>query len=1343
MIKKVYNVLLASILFVLMIFVLSLDMPRSVTAKGDAILSITSKNFEDFIADVNANSALYDGETVTLEEDINVNKTIDMITSFGGVFDGNGHTISNVTIESNNKSVGLFGTLSGVVKNLILDNLTINAETNSRNVGSIAATVSSEATVTSSNAIENCYINASITVVATNAQVGGIVGKLGRQINNLMTDITFDTESTCRGICASVPTGVNIEEVTIRQLKSTGNDEVLTEVVEPAAQDDYWVKDEDQNFVLRITQQTPEPAVVKTDVEINILDKIITYGDEIGDIEFEIITENITVQDLEITFDYATHIGDNIISVSSYNSTQYNLTYNDDAKLTINKKIIEFYLNKYSSEFDEYGQNIVITDNILQSDKDNNIASISYDLSNILNVGEYEIEVLLVGDDATDYYILQEDSFTFTVTPKQILVTWGNTDLVYNGNFQLPVFNLALEQGNYQVTGSATNVGQYLCEITSLNDNYEITNSSRNFVISPYQITLNWNDINLVYNNQIQYPTFTYNAPDFDTNLVINQIADTSSEYYSITKYNSTSSEWNTALSKDAGNRYKVTLTSANGNYEFLQNSYEYDISPYTIVVEWAYNSQNDSVENIVFNGNNIFPEYTFNIPSFNTSLSLIEYGANRDVGTYTANLAIDDGNYVIDNATKSHRYQITQLSISLEWSNLNTIYSGNPQAPVVTYPQEFRDELALNIPSYTNVGTYPISLSTNNSNIALSNTQANFVISPQEIEVTWTNNQFTYNGSVQKPSATCALGDLEVIGGQSEIGEYTASVSIDNSNYSLLHNTYDFEISVFTLNIIWQNKLFTYDGETHHPIISNLPSFLGAGDMVYSGIGTDASCYTVSVVCSNTNVVLTAASCDYEIQAAKITVEWSNQNNLVYNASAQIPGYSLTTDIDVDVIAPQIVASGTNVGEYVARIESTNSNYELTNSIKDFRIVPFELMINWQESEFVYNGQVQYPEYYATLPNGSTQLPNYAQNVNYTIQNAGKDAKSYAITLVCDNLNFRLLNNTTSYEIAKYDLAISWGSNSLVYNGNKQFPSYIVTLPNFLQNLNLVTSGEGINVGNYTATISVLSTDQDVTNVRLQNNTYAYSITPYEIEVVWSNLSQDYTGQELYPTFALPSIDLVQDLGYVILGGQIEAGEYTATIQLNTDNFVILNSSVSFVILPKIINVNLDKLEVTIAISSGKTLDNVQIVEVEKESVQDIPSQYEYLYGFEITQGSINTPNVRLTNYVSADSVDEFNLNVTFKLPNGLVLPNDAELFLIGDNMEKLEWQIDNDSISLTLNKLGKVCILHKVEENQEDNSISLVTILCASGGAVLIIAFIIALSIYYKKQKSRNNVI
>ncbi len=126
-----------------------------------------------------------------------------IIGSFDGVFDGNGHTVSGMYINTNagteeendNNNFGLFDSVGGTVKNLKIDSSFIEVSGRSCAVGSVAGLLEGTGSIEScsSNAVIRCY----------DSETGGIVGKTqSSTIGHLSdeeaeTEVLFSTVSDC------------------------------------------------------------------------------------------------------------------------------------------------------------------------------------------------------------------------------------------------------------------------------------------------------------------------------------------------------------------------------------------------------------------------------------------------------------------------------------------------------------------------------------------------------------------------------------------------------------------------------------------------------------------------------------------------------------------------------------------------------------------------------------------------------------------------------------------------------------------------------------------------------------------------------------------------------------------------------------------------------------------------------------------------------------------------------------------------------------------------------------------------------------------------------------------
>lgn len=114
-------------------------------------------------------------------------------TTYNGIFDGNGMTLKNLTINSTSNHVGLIGSIDGgKIRNLTLNNVTVKGNDF---VGSIAG-----CNVYSSTVIENCTVESGKVEGFT--KVGGIVGSCAT--NKLVTNCINNAKVTGYGLVGGI-----------------------------------------------------------------------------------------------------------------------------------------------------------------------------------------------------------------------------------------------------------------------------------------------------------------------------------------------------------------------------------------------------------------------------------------------------------------------------------------------------------------------------------------------------------------------------------------------------------------------------------------------------------------------------------------------------------------------------------------------------------------------------------------------------------------------------------------------------------------------------------------------------------------------------------------------------------------------------------------------------------------------------------------------------------------------------------------------------------------------------------------------------------------------------------
>ena len=150
--------------------------------QGDPYIIRNTDQMDGLAASVNGGDSK-SGKFFRLEADLDyTGKTYTRIgyggAPFSGTFDGNGHTISHVTLNERSTFMGLFGYSNGTVKNLTLDHSSIHAEGGS--VGGIVGCCYG-------GTVTGCYVTENVSISATEVDtgtglifggdgVGGIVG---------------------------------------------------------------------------------------------------------------------------------------------------------------------------------------------------------------------------------------------------------------------------------------------------------------------------------------------------------------------------------------------------------------------------------------------------------------------------------------------------------------------------------------------------------------------------------------------------------------------------------------------------------------------------------------------------------------------------------------------------------------------------------------------------------------------------------------------------------------------------------------------------------------------------------------------------------------------------------------------------------------------------------------------------------------------------------------------------------------------------------------------------------------------------------------------------------------
>jgi hypothetical protein len=157
--------------------------------------------------------------------------------NFSGTFDGQGFTLSNITITDIETYTGVFGYISsGEITNVNLDNIVIGTEeapletTTSTRVGFVAGYASSSSAIISDINVSNSMIYfSSYSKITT--YVGGIVGEMRGALSNVSTtNITISVEqNSYSDTKIGGIVGLLYEDASITEASSSGNIELVVD----------------------------------------------------------------------------------------------------------------------------------------------------------------------------------------------------------------------------------------------------------------------------------------------------------------------------------------------------------------------------------------------------------------------------------------------------------------------------------------------------------------------------------------------------------------------------------------------------------------------------------------------------------------------------------------------------------------------------------------------------------------------------------------------------------------------------------------------------------------------------------------------------------------------------------------------------------------------------------------------------------------------------------------------------------------------------------------------------------------------------------------------------------
>ncbi|MBQ8748907.1 MAG: hypothetical protein IJZ29_00340, partial [Clostridia bacterium] len=569
----------------------------------------------------------------------------------------------------------------------------------------------------------------------------------------------------------------------------------------------------------------------------------VVSGDVVNINEYAIYNNNNATVD-------AISVGSYTVRVLSVDNANYKVTNNIINTITIDKAEVTIQIGSTSVT---YGDVI-------------DLSVITYDVISGQIYGEDDLKIEIVKEDGItvkDYeltlnysnnnYNVTVQKGTYTISKKDISITFPSIDLTYNGNNQAsnittPIINdelssdsnlfaFEIKQGDNVV--EPINAGSYrisLIENDYINTNYNITSEkSKDFEIVKANLSITMQNVSSDFNEELSVSDLTY--------AYVGNYEDIG-EIVEINPYILISEQPTTNLNDINAGSYVI---SASLNH--LQKASNYDIKIINATLTIDKIKTKIKAENITttYNGNVVdFVAEMFTDGDAKVDGASITYVITSneqsvtemvDAGSYVVAVTADAGNnYEI--ATATYTVKIEQNQVSVEFSELVKTYTSIALEPIINVTAEQgvaitgkytveilsnneSQESAINVGSYT----FVVKLTDETNFKFATENSTTFTIEQKEITAfKLAQSTYTYNNSKVVPSiiidSECGLmstdavnvNEYAIYNSASEnveainYGDYSIKlISVDNANYKIsteLSNNFTIEKEELTIKI-------------------------------------------------------------------------------------------------------------------------------------------------------------------------------------------------------------------------------------------------------------------------------------------------------------------------------------------------------------------------------------------------------------------------------------------------------------------------------------------------------------------------------------------------------------
>ncbi len=551
------------------------------------------------------------------------------------------------------------------------------------------------------------------------------------------------------------------------------------------------------------------------------------------------------------------------------------------------------------------GQSVNVDVKVIETDTGNEVSGVSKEYL----IGETSVFSIKLVADYTIRVVVGEAEYVFTyrITPRTVSVKWNSSEMVYDGNEQIPEYSLenvvdgdsvSVVLGEFDCIDAGKHTATVLTISGSDSANYTLASVGLSF---EYEIKPAKAEVSFYVNDVLYGKVAETIKMEVSSELSKNEIC------FVILKdgieVGSVKNGVVTLNSELEIGSYQMSAESLNSNYVAESETRTFNVISHEDYYEVDLGINNDSK---TYDGKEVTLKVKVRVSATGSVVShtlTVNGSADysiKNAGDYSIMINVLGGQF-------EYSYTIEKKSVNLRWSASDFVYNGKNQMPTV--------------------------------------------------EIT---------NKVSGDDVSVVQGDYECIYAGSKTANVKELVGADKDNYVLNGNlTYQYNISKLTVNVTVDNVKSVYgdsDVALTAQVSESTPDTLDSIISLSRKEGKSVGEYAISVQCINDNYTVKYNSAKYVIESKPIKVLIDRKSSVygeeLSSLTATIDG-NLVYDDKAENIYELVMDRGINVGEYAISGRALNSNYsvEFVNAV--YTITPKKVEFTVGDKQMVYGNEV------------------------------------------------------------------------------------------------------------------------------------------------------------------------------------------------------------------------------------------------------------------------------------------------------------------------------------------------------------------------------------------------